>query len=183
MQEFFGSRAVECTVAGKDNEKIVFKRVSKSYGAYLENYVYSGLLQDDTKLVNGDVVENDGKTFFLVARRSSFFSEIGKLIRCNAVCSLIRKVKQYSGHDFIGYKDESTEGVKCNYRSISGKMSLYDPGLLPTTTLKLIIPKLTVQLHDRVKLNEKVYCIDYIDDVTNDGVLTLQCSPDNGSSK
>ena len=182
MQEFFGDRAVSCTVTGKDSEKIVFKRASKSYGSYLENFVYSGLLQDNTKLVNGDAITNNGNTYYMVARRHGAFSEIGKLIQCNTTVDLVKKVKKYVDHEFVGYEDTIVASVPANFREVSGAVKLYDPGLLPTTTVKLIVPIVSIAVKDRVKVKGNILTIDFIDSTTNDGVYTLQCSPDNGKA-
>lgn len=191
MQEFFSDRAELCTVKGKDSEKIVFKRASKSYGSYLENFMFSALLDDETKLVNGDIVNRpkDGKTYYMVARRKGSFSEIGKLVQCNCNITITRHGKKYDGNEFVGYEDQVIEVVDSSYKEVSGKMKLYDAGLLPKTTITFIVPIGDIQLKDRVIFTDQFekdkeqatrYVIDRIDLTTNDGFYTLQCSIDEG---
>lgn len=190
MQEFFTDRAELCSVKGKSSEKIVFKRASKSYGSYLENYMFSALLDDNTKLDNGDIVVRpaDKKTYYLVARRHGSFSEIGKFVQCNCNITIVRHGKKYEGNEFVGYEDRVVATVDSSYKEVSGKMKLYDSGLLPKTSITFIVPIGDVQLKDRVYFTEqypptddsKGYIVDRIDLTTNAGFYTLQCSIDDG---
>ena len=213
MQDLFGERAEQVKILGtstpvlplptdpnepiqytEKTEKIVFKRASQSYGSYLYNYVFNGLLADNTELKNGDMVyrEKDNGTYFIVARRHGAFSEIGKLIKANSEICIVRKVTKYVHHTKVGAENKVIATCLANFRVINGNMYAYEDNLLPTSMVKFIVGMdKNIRLGDKIYFKEdydagdteRVFTVDFLDNETNTGALTIQCTIDTGNKK
>lgn len=186
MQDFFQDRKQLAQVQNKSDEYIVLKRASRSTTRFAENNIYEALLQENTSIVNGDIIEVNNNSYFVVARRDSVFAKSARLYKINCTVTIVRLVKEFINGNFTGkYIEQSLyTDIPSLYQDVNGKMQLLEPGLLSTTTRKFIIPKLTnVQLLDMIKFNNENMQIDVINQTEFDGLYTIQCQPDKRVTK
>lgn len=182
MQDYFQDKKKLCSIQDKPQETIVFKRISRSNSRFTQNYIFECLLQDDTKIVNGDTItDNEGHQYFAVARRDSYLSKTAQLFKVNCSVSIVRLKKEFINGTFTGkYVEQQLHAnIPSMYQDISGNARQYDPGILSTSTRKFILPKLAdIQLLDRIKFNGEKMQIDSINTSTYEGLLYIQCQPD-----
>lgn len=180
MIEFFGDRRETCGVLGKADETIVFKRRGKSTTRFTENYIYESLLQNDTLIVNGDViVRTGGDRLFVVSRRDSYLSKIAQMQKINCTVDIVRLVDKYSGTIKVGQQEQSLFTNQPSVQTvITANMRLYDSGLLASTTRKFLLPNIGIQKLDRIKFNHDNFQVDAIDPMAYEGLLLVQTSQD-----
>ena len=173
-------------IVGKDPEKIVLTRVGKSNASnFKSNFVFTGLLQENTKLQNGDLfsctVKGTKKDFIVVALRPSAESVQATVYMCNGTISVTRKgeEKYNEDGDLIGTELVHVLDTPCNHVTVNANMRMMDAGLLPSTTKEFRVPICDINLLDRITLDGKNYCVDAIDTTKFAGLLAVQTSDDN----
>ena len=185
MFALFNRFKKQITVHGKDSEWIVLTRTGKSSSSnFKSNFVYTGLLQDDSKLENGDVfittIRNIPKTFMVVSVRIADASIQATVYECNGVAHIYRPTEAYDENDeltgtglkYIGYMDT-------NHVTVNAQMRLLDAGLLPSTTKEFRMPKCDIKELDQIQLDGQKFCVDSIDLTKFNGLLAVQTSNDN----
>ena len=68
--------------------------------------------------------------------------------------------------------------IPCYQRDVTTKMKEYDGGLLQDTCKKLLIPKNSVVLDDRIKIGTNNFRVTYINDSGFEGLFEVQVSVD-----
>ena len=172
-------------IKGKCDEKIVLTRQGRSSASnFKSNFVYTALLQDDTRLENGDLFEiilNDKPTFFLVVSvRRADMSRQATVYQCNGTAFIYRPFEIHDKNDNqIDTKLERVGCVHVNHMIINDFMRVLDPGLLPSTTKEFRMQKVDIKLLDRIVIDGDKYVVDAIDNTKFDGLLAVQTSIDN----
>lgn len=178
----FSQFRVTCSCDGKDNEFIVFTRIGRGTRSFLVNNVRWGLMHKDSKFIPGDtIIDNNGNHLFLVAKTDSYRADKGEFYKTNCTISIKRLEDKYDGYDIIGKEETSiAENIDAVYEDVSGRMKLYDVGLLDTTTKRFIVPDtVDIKLLDRIYLLGEKLKVDYINKSTFPKFLYVQVSIDN----
>ena len=175
------------TIVNKNPEYAVFARVGKSSSSnFKSNFVYSCLLQENTKLENGDVftaktgIGQKENTFLVVSVRRADSSIQATVYRCNGIAHIIR-----AGETTYDENDMPIEGetrviadVPANHVTVNAQMRALDAGLLPSTTKEFRLPICDIKELDRIVLDGENFCVDDIECTKFDGVLAVQRSKD-----
>jgi hypothetical protein len=178
----FNQFRVQCSVANKEDEYVVFTRIGRGTKQFTVNNVFWGILKSDSAFTVGDVVDDHrGNILFLVAKSDSYRADKAEFYRTNCEIKIARLVDEYEGTNVVGQTEEiiseSTKGV---YEQVSARMKLYDLGLLKSTTMRVLISKdVEVKLLDRIYLNNAVFQVDDVNISTFPEWYYLQLSIDN----
>lgn len=177
----FNQFRVKCSVAGKDDEYVLFTRIGRGTKRFTINNIFWGLLKSESKFDVGDLVKNsNNESFFLVAKSSSYRASKAELYKTNCFVNVVRLVDEYDGFEIVG---KTEEVIKDNclsvFEQVSAAMKLYDVGLLKTTSMRVLIPKdIEIKLLDRLYLNEEKYQVDDVDISSFPEFYYLQLSVD-----
>lgn len=172
-------------IRGKPDERAVFTRQGRSITSnFKNNFVSTILLQENTRLENGDLFEvklDDGWTKFLVVSvRRGDLSVQGVVYRCNGEAEILRPVERYDENDNLcGTDILFVAKVPVNHMIINDYMRMTDPGLLPSVTKEFRMQKCDVRLLDRLVVDGDKFVVDAIDNTKFDGLLAVQTSVDN----
>ena len=176
------------TIVSKNPEYAVFARVGKSSSSnFKSNFVYSCLLQENTKLENGDVftaktgIGQKENTFLVVSVRRADSSIQATVYRCNGIAHIIRAGETtYDENDMpIEGETRAVADVPANHVTVNAQMRALDAGLLPSTTKEFRLPICDIKELDRIVLDGENFCVDAIDRTKFDGLLAVQTSNDN----
>lgn len=176
------------TIVNKNPEHAVFARVGKSSSSnFKSNFVYSCLLQENTKLENGDVftaktgIGQKENTFLVVSVRRADSSIQATVYRCNGIAHIIRAGETtYDENDMpIEGETRAVADVPTNHVTVNAQMRALDAGLLPSTTKEFRLPICDIKELDRIVLDGENFCVDAIDRTKFDGLLAVQTSNDN----
>ncbi len=187
MFAMFNRAKVPIKIQGKKPEKAVFSRVGKTgTSLFKSNFVFSCLLQENTKLENGDIfvaktgIQKRESTFLVISVRRADLSVQATVYRCNGVAEIYRSTPVFDEFDQV---IDSTltliSKVAVNHITVNAKMRLLDAGLLPSTTKEFRMPITDIKEMDRIVLDGQNYCVDAIDKTKFDGLLAVQTSNDN----
>ena len=179
----FIDRAEEYTVVGKANELIFATRRGRSEAPTVMNNEKQGLLQDDTQLVAGDLVKNtkSGVSYFIQAKQQSTEATACQLRKINASIEIQHLSKHFNNGSIDYYVVASKlKDVEASHIEITAKMQQYDLGLLSTTTVAFITQVVDVKLTDRIVFNGVNYIVNSVNTSKYEGLLYVQCAPDNG---
>lgn len=174
-------------VKGKPNEKVVLIRQSRSTNSnFKNNFVYTALLQENTRLVTGDLFEMDlygNNSFFLVVTvRKTNDSIQATIYQCNGLAMIYRPIEIHDDYDNLVEKQwRRVACVHTNHVIVNDYMRLVTPGVLPSTTKEFRMQKCDVQLLDRIVVDGEKFVVDAIDNTKFDGLLAVQASIDNRS--
>ena len=178
----FFDRAELYSCEGKSDEYIVTTRRGKTESATVMNSIKQALLQDDTTYVNGDLITNKTTDikYFLVGLQESTDAIQGQIHKINALVDIVSLKETFdSAKKSLGYAETSLYSETPVVVSVvAAGMHLYDPGLLPTTTIKFITRDITVQTKNRIKFNDVNYQIDAINNIKYESMLEIQCTAD-----
>ena len=179
----FQERAQLYSCVGKENELMVVTRRGKTTSTTAMNNIRTALLKDDTKFSNGDIVtslSNSNDKFFVVAKQSSTEATQAQLYRINTAITICKLTKGYVNGVFTGKYVEAvvSTDIPCYQRDVTTKMKEYDGGLLQDTSKKLLIPKNSVVLDDRIKIGTNNFRVTYINDSGFGGLFEVQVSVD-----
>ena len=176
------------TIVNKNPEYAVFARVGKSSSSnFKSNFVYSCLLQENTKLENGDVftaktgIGQKENTFLVVSVRRADSSIQATVYRCNGIAHIIRAGETtYDENDMpIEGETRAVADVPANHVTVNAQMRALDAGLLPSTTKEFRLPICDIKELDSIVLDGENFCVDAIDRTKFDGLLAVQTSNDN----
>lgn len=176
-------------IKDKAPEKAVFSRVGRSSSSnFKSNFVYTCLLQEDTKLENGDVfsakvgLQSTPTQFLTISVRKSDESVQATVYRCNGEAQVYRSTPKYDEYDeIVGHELVLVATVPTNHVTVNATMRLLNAGLLPSTTKEFRMPKCDIKELDRIVLDGQNFCVDAIDTTKFDGLLAVQTSNDNRS--
>lgn len=175
-------------ITGKGTEHAVFARVGKTSSSnFKSNFVYSCLLQENTKLENGDIftaktgIGQKQGTFLVISVRRADSSIQATVYRCNGVAHIIRPAqKTYDENDMpIEGEPTAIADIPTNHVTVNAQMRMMDAGLLPSTTKEFRLPICDIKEMDRIVLDGSNFCVDAIDRTKFDGLLAVQTSNDN----
>lgn len=185
MFSYFNRFKKPINIRGKASEKIVLTRVGKSNSSnFKSNFVYTGLLQNDSKLENGDIFEcklrGKVKNFIVVSVRIADASVQATVYECNGMAEIYRPQKIYDEYDNLTSESlVKIDEIPTNHVTVNATMRLLNAGLLPSTTKEFRLPKCDLKLMDRIVLDGENFCVDAIDTTKFAGMLSVQTSNDN----
>lgn len=178
----FNQFRVKCSVENKEDEFVLFTRVGRGTKRFTVNNVFWGLLKYDSEYDVGDIITDpNGNKFFLVAKSNSYRADKAELYKSNCTVKVVRIENVYEGYEIAGEKETIiAENIIGTYERVSARMKMFDLGLLKTTTMRVLIPKVEdIKLLDRLYINDTPYQIDDIDTVSFPEFIYLQLSEDN----
>ena len=184
MPSIFGyylSRAEQYSCNGKSDELIVTTRRGKTGSATVMNNDKQALLQDDTSYINGDLVTNKSTNnqYFSVGKQSSTEANQCQLRKINATIDISRLTPHFTSGKQDGYSEVTLfSSIGSVQIDVTANMRLYDIGLLPTTTKKIIVKQTGIQKLDRIKFNGLNFQVDAINDSKYLNLYELQVSLD-----
>ena len=176
-------------IRGKPDEKVVVTRQGRSVTSnFKNNFVYTALLQENTRIENGDLLEMtlfDKPAFFLVVSvRKADASVQATFYLCNGLAFIYRPTEVYDENDNLtGHELRRVASVHVNHTIVNDYMRLLAPGVLPTTTKEFRMQKCDVRLLDRIVVDGDKFVVDAIDNTKFDGLLAVQTSIDNRDLK
>lgn len=172
-------------IRGKPDEMIVMTRQGRSVVSnFKNNFVFTALLQENTRIRNGDLIEitADGYPvyYLVVSVRKGDLSMQATLYRCNGHALILRPREVFDRHDnLVETKLDRVACVYVNHMIINDFMRLIEGGALPTSTKEFRMQKCDVKLLDRIVLDGEKFVVDAIDNTKFDGLLAVQTSVDN----
>ena len=174
-------------ITGKAPEKAIFSRAGRSGTSnFKSNFVFTCLLQENTKLENGDVftaktgIQHREDTFLVISVRRADESVQSTVYRCNGVAEIYRPEEEYDEFDqAVGSTLSLVGTVPVNHVTVNAQMRLLNAGLLPSTTKEFRMSMTDVREMDRIILDGEKFCVDAIDKTKFDGLLAVQTSNDN----
>lgn len=179
MINFFNNQVRNVMVQGKGVERMVFTRTGKTISIHKLNTQVMVLLQENSKVTEGDIVVDGTAEYLVSALIPAFVSTQAKLFRVNAQIEIMRIVKSFTLDGVQkGLAELHYTNMPTFQETVTAAMRQYDAGLLPSTVKKFIIPICDMQLGDRIKLDNDVYQVDVVDNSTYQGLLGIQCSID-----
>lgn len=181
MQSMFNAQLTLCTISGKADEEIAFIRGGRSTGQFALNYFFAGLLQDDTAITPGDVVNDGTDNYLIVSVQHSIRAVKAFLYKTNASVQISDLTTKFVNNKPSGYYTETItlSGVPAVHDTVSAQLKLYDPGLLPSTVKRVLITNsYPAKILDRITIGTGHYQVDAVDDTKSPGLLWLQCSLD-----
>lgn len=170
-----------------EKEEAVFTRTGRSNGSnFKNNFVYTTLLKNDTKLENGMLFTcnffGEKTTFIVVAVRKSEASVQATVYECNCVAQIYRLKEKFDKHDnLLGSELSLITETPANYVTVNATMRLLDAGLLPSTTVEVRMPVCNLRMLDRIVIDGRKYCVDVIDTTKFYGMYAVQLSYDDRS--
>ena len=185
MFSIFNRFKKKIRIKGKCDESIVMTRQGHSNASnFKSNFVYTALLQEDTRLENGDLFEMmlyDKPAYFLVvAMRKTDDAIQATVYQCNGHAYIYRPQEVYDENDnLVSTELKRIACVRVNHTIVNDSLRTENGGYLPTTTKEFRMQKCDVQLLDRIVLNGDKYVVDAIDNTKFDGLLTVQTSIDD----
>ena len=172
-------------IRDKPDEKAVLTRQGRSVTSnFKNNFVYTALLQENTRIVNGDLVEMmlyDKPSFFLVVSvRKTDDSVQATFYQCNGLAFIFRPEDIYDANDnIVSHELRRVACVHVNHMIINDYMRLLAPGVLPSVTKEFRMQKCDVRLLDRIVIDGDKFIVDAVDNTKFDGLLAVQTSIDN----
>lgn len=182
MYELFKDRTKEVKIEGKPSERWVVNRLDSLNSAYKANYMYKGLVPNNSKVDCGDVVTCGSDRFFIISKARSVTGTLQvQMQKVNCTVNVVRFRKEFINGTATGkyIRDILKENVPAVFRDVTTKMRQYDVGLLQTTNRKFIIPKTpNLKLIDTIEFQD-MYCqVDMINESETEGLYTLQTQKD-----
>ena len=174
-------------IKDKREEKAVLARQSRTTGSnFKNNFVYTALLQENTRMENGDLCEiqlYDKPAFFLVVSvRKTDDAIQATLYQCNGLAFIYRPIEIHDEQDnLVKTELKRVACVHTNHMIINDYLRQLVPGVLPVITKEFRMQKCDVQLLDRIIIDGEKYVVDAIDNTKFDGLIAVQTSIDNRS--
>lgn len=182
MYSMFRDRMTEVEILGKGFERWVVNRLDSLNNTYKANYMYKGLVPNNSVASCGDIIHYRDNDFLIISKtRSVTGTQQVQMQRVNCYINVVRFRKEYIDGTATGkyIRDVLKEEVPAVFKDVTTKMHIYDIGLLQTTTRKFILPKIaTLKLLDTIEF-EDMYCqVDMINETETEGYFTLQTQKD-----
>ena len=172
---------VTAVIKDKGTESVSISRTSRSSTASSINNISNALLQDNSVITNGDYLEIGTDGYLVTAKRTSVINTVCRLHKVNCTVSIVRLKEVFISGQATGKYSEVIlyENIGASYVDVTAQTRLYDPGILPKSTRKFILPKLTgLKLLDRIKFGSDNCSIEDINLTNNENLLTIQTSVD-----
>lgn len=179
--DFYGDRMEDITVEDKGTENALIVRRGKSANSKIINDERRMILDIDTKVINGDIIERvNGEKYFVVSFQNCKDAVQTQLKRVNTYIGIYSIEPIYENKKKVGNKtEERAVDVPSFYTDVSATMKAYDAGLLPTTVKKFIMKdSVTVSVIDRIVFNGVNYQVDNIDSGKYANLYEVQVSAD-----
>ena len=182
MYNSFKDRMTDVYIEGKTYERWVVNRLYNLSSVYKANYMYKGLIPNNSMAECGDMVTVGKDVFFVISKvRSVTGTQQVQMQKVNCLVNMVRFRKEFKNGTPTGKytRDVLKENVPAVFRDVTTKMQLHDAGLLQSTTRKFIIPKMpSLKLLDTIEFND-MYCqVDNINETETEGLYTLQTQKD-----
>lgn len=184
----FGHRHVPCTVDGEP-DVVMLSRESKATSIIGKESMYNGIFAPDSPVAAGSIVITDDTFLVLTKRKTTDADAYCSLIKTNAAANLQRYGEVFGEHRNVTDRTFSTieSDIPAFAQHVNAQMRQDDIGLLPKTTVLLIVP---VSFHvkgpqepgliapDRVQVFDRNYQVDDVDRMKYPNLLQLQLSED-----
>lgn len=178
----FNQFRTKCSVENKEDEYVLFTRIGRGTKRFTVNNIFWGMLKYDSGFDVGDIIDDHkGNKYFLVAKVNSYRADKAELYKTNCTVRIVRLVDEYEGNDIVGQTEQViTDNQIATYEQVSARMKMYDLGLLKSTTVRVLIPKVAnIKVLDRLILNGEKYQIDDVNKASFPNFYYLQLSVDN----
>lgn len=189
MFKDFAHRHSPCTVNGEE-DKVILSRETKATTILGKEYMYNGLFSPKSLVVPGDIVQNDITFLVQTLRLTTTKDKYCSLIKTNVTVEIRRYKQEYDDHDnpkrmpnFIPVETD----VVGFAQHVSGQLRQEEPGLLPTTSLILLLQtKVDVKepsdpellQPDRIVIAGKKYQVDVVDRIKYPNLFYIQLCED-----
>ncbi|WP_260871039.1 hypothetical protein [Paenibacillus xylanexedens] len=152
--------------------------------------MYNGLFAPKSSVLPGDVVQNDMTFLIQTLRFTATKDKYCSLIKTNVTAEVQRYMQEFDTNDNPKGKPEFTpvaaEVIGFAQR-VSAQLKQEDPGLLPTTSLILLLQTdvdvrepsdPTLMSPDRIVISGKKYQVDVVDRIKYPNLLYIQLCED-----
>lgn len=185
----FTHRHTPCLV-DENEESVILSRETKATTVIGKEFVYNGLFSPDSLVERGSLVRTED--FFLVQtlRNTVDRDKYCSLIKTNVTVEVLRFTQEYDDHDNPKGKPDfipvETDVVGFA-QHVSGQLRQEEPGLLPTTSLILLLQtKVDVKepsdpellQPDRIVIAGKKYQVDVVDRIKYPNLFYIQLCED-----
>lgn len=189
MFKDFVHRHSPCTVNG-EQDTVILSRETKATTVLGKEYMYNGLFAPKSPVLPGDVVQNDMTFIVQTLRFTATKDKYCSLIKTNAITEVQRYMQEFDMNDNPKGKPEFTPVVTEVVgfaQHVSAQLKQEDPGLLPTTSLILLLqtdvdvrePSDPALLSpDRIVISGKKYQVDVVDRIKYPNLLHIQLCED-----
>ncbi|MNB84339.1 hypothetical protein D3C75_311970 [compost metagenome] len=185
----FTHRHTPCIV-DENEESVILSRETKATTVIGKEFVYNGLFSPDSLVERGSLVRTED--FFLVQtlRNTVDRDKYCSLIKTNVTVEVRRYTQEYDDHDNPKGKPDFLPvetGVVGFAQHVSAQLKQEDPGLLPTTSLVLLLQTTTdvkepsdpeLLQPDRIVIAGKKYQVDVVDRIKYPNLLYIQVCED-----
>ncbi|WP_339307682.1 hypothetical protein [Paenibacillus sp. FSL R5-0519] len=189
MFKDFTHRHSPCTVNG-EVDKVILSRETKATTVLGKEYMYNGLFSPKSPVIPGDVIQNDMTFLVQTLRFTATKDKYCSLIKTNVITEVQRYMQEYDMNDNPKGKPEFTPVVTEVVgfaQHVSAQLKQEDPGLLPTTSLILLLQTdvdvkepsdPALMSPDRIVLSGKKYQVDVVDRIKYPNLLHIQLCED-----
>lgn len=185
----FSHRHTDCLV-DKNEEEVILSRETKATTVMGKEYVYNGLFSPNSSVERGSLVRTEDTFLVQTLRNTVDTDKYCSLIKTNATILVQRYTQEYDDYDNPKGKPvfvHVASDVVGFAQHVSGQLKQEDPGLLPTTSLVLLLqtnvdvkepsdPLLTQP--DRIVIAGKKYQVDVVDRIKYPNLLFIQLCED-----
>lgn len=189
MFKDFVHRHSPCTVNGYE-DKVILSRETKATTILGKEYVYNGLFSPKSPVAPGDIIQNDMTFLVQTLRFTATKDKYCSLIKTNTKIEVQRYTQEYDDYDNPKGKPifVSVESDVVGFaQHVSAQLKQEEPGLLPTTSLVLLLqtnvdvkepsdPELAQP--DRIVITGKNYQVDVVDRIKYPNLLFIQLCED-----
>ncbi|MDK8188782.1 hypothetical protein QP794_01630 [Paenibacillus sp. UMB7766-LJ446] len=189
MFKDFIHRQSPCNVNGEP-DKVILSRETKATTVLGKEYMYNGLFATKSPVLPGNVVQKDMTFLVQTLRFTATKDKYCSLIKTNVTVEVQRYMQEYDANDNPKGKPEFTpvaaEIVGFAQR-VSAQLKQEEPGLLPTTSLILLLQTdvdvrepsdPALMSPDRILISGKKYQVDVVDRIKYPNLLYIQLCED-----
>ncbi|WP_315370876.1 hypothetical protein [Paenibacillus xylanexedens] len=185
----FSHRHTTCVVDGNE-DTVILSRETKATTVMGKEYVYNGLFSPDSLVERGSLVRTEDTFLVQTIRNTVDTDKYCSLIKTNATIQVQRFTQEYDDYDNPKGKPVfvSVESDVVGFaQHVSAQLKQEEPGLLPTTSLVLLLqtnvdvkepsdPELAQP--DRIVITGKNYQVDVVDRIKYPNLLFVQLCED-----
>jgi len=174
----------------ENEESVILSRETKATTVMGKEYVYNGLFSPDSMVERGSLVRTSDSFLVQTIRNTVDTDKYCSLIKTNVTAEVQRYKQAFDTNDNPKGKPEfvpvAAEVIGFAQR-VSAQLKQEDPGLLPTTSLILLLQTdvdvrepsdPTLMSPDRIVISGKKYQVDVVDRIKYPNLLYIQFCED-----
>ncbi|WP_315793194.1 hypothetical protein [Paenibacillus sp. BIC5C1] len=185
----FSHRHTACLV-DENEESVILSRETKATTVMGKEFVYNGVFSPDSLIERGSLLRTDDIFLVQTLRKTVDGDNYCSLIKTNVTVEVRRYAQEYDDQDNPKGRPDFVSvaaDVVGFAQHVSAQLKQEEPGLLPTTSLVLLL-QITVDVKEpsdpdllqpnRIVIAGKKYQVDVVDRIKYPNLLYIQLSED-----